>query len=204
MTRGAARAAGLRARNALGREGGAETVQLAICIPIAICAAFAALQLALMGYSAVTTSAACEQAAWEVDAAALAAAQASGDEAECERLVAEAIDRCAGTTLWAVNLRVEPCTDEGTGGVSGGFWRQQAGYGASSTESAVQGETYFWGDDGGMYEASSLRAERVDGLVRFRVEYEMPSLIALPGLSGATVGKNVVRERVTENRMEVQ
>lgn len=200
-----------RLKRRVGQEAfdGAETVQLVMCLPIAFLTVFATIQLGMAGYSVVTTSAAVEQAAWEVDVAALADAQAHGDDETCRELIYDAIAKVAGggasgtrSVLWAKNLTVTPYTGDVDGDES--YWYTGDGYGTTSATTSVRNSREAWDSDGMMTEFGEVYTERTDGCVRFKVTYEIPSIANIDGLRGQVATKQVCRERVVENRMEVR
>ena len=196
----------LRGRDEAGS--GAEVLQLAMCLPMAVIAVFATIQLGLAGYSVVTTNAAVEQAAWHVDAAALAKAQAAGDDEACRELIRDAVTEVsgggatgAGSVLWAQNLTISPYTGDPAGDES--YWYTGGGYGKTENHTEIRGDKTAFDGDGMMQTVDSIYTMRSDGCVRFGVSYEIPSLMNLPGLSGQVASKQVSRERVVESKMEV-
>ena len=76
-------------------ELGAETVQLAIAMPLFLMLALAFAQIAVMAFSVLTLSGQIEQAAWAVDVARLE--QASSPQ-EADEIVSQAIAACSGAT----------------------------------------------------------------------------------------------------------
>lgn len=194
-------------------EDGAEIIQLILCYPIAILFVFSIVQLSLMGYSVLTVNSACEQAAWEIDISSLSKAQQNGDDATCGKLIEDTIEAVSGRVdgntsdiLWAKNLFVEKVTQ----GLTANTWvYTDAPYGKTWRIDEVDNSNVVYPsgeapDDYAHYQLNDLYQEQVNALVSYRVRYEIPTLLNLPGLSGHVVEKDIVRARVQSSRVEVR
>ena len=163
-------------------ELGAETVQLAIAMPLFLMLALAFAQIAVMAFSVLTLSGQIEQAAWAVDVARLE--QASSPQ--------EADAACSGAT------RSESVV------VSNSAFTQQEAYSRSQVTPILNNALVS--DEEGLesYLLEELYRETSAGLVEFDVSCELPTLVNLPGLSHVRVSRHVVRERALSSRTEIR
>ena len=170
-------------------ELGAETVQLAIAMPLFLLLALAFAQIAVMAFSVLTLSGQIEQAAWAVDVARLE--QASSPQ-EADEIVSQAIAACSGATRG------------GSVVVSNSAFTRQEAYSRSQVTPILNNALVS--DEEGLesYLLEELYRETSAGLVEFDVSCELPTLVNLPGLSHVRVSRHVVRERALSSRTEIR
>ncbi|MGN0073317.1 MAG: TadE family protein [Coriobacteriales bacterium] len=170
-------------------ELGAETVQLAIAMPLFIIVTMAFVQLCVMAFSVLTLSGEVEQAAWGVDVEELA--RCSGSE-EANKLVRDEIIASAGKL------------DHSSLVVSNASFSQQDSYSHYATTPIINNNVVVDEEEHSRYQLGEFYRETSAGLVEFDVSFELPTLINLPGLAHMKVSKHIARERAVLTRTEIR
>lgn len=166
-------------------ELGAETVQLAIALPLFFIVAMAFVQLCVMAFSVLTLSGEVEQAAWSVDLGELE--PVSGRE-EANELVKEAIVASA-VALDPSSLVVSNAT----------FSSQES---RCVTTPIINNNVVRSEEAVESYQLTEFYRRTTAGIVEFDVAYELPTLVNLPGLAHVRVSKHIARERMLEAMTE--
>lgn len=189
------------------RERGAEIVELVFVYPLAIILIFSIVQLGFMAFSTLTMTNAMEAAAMNVDCDALyRTVVEENDQAEAQEILTKAIK--AENPAWSSDIKVsladghssyfEPAYTDHTGQPS------YMTYDATPVDN--NNKIYVDYDDGsrGQYWIADFYRETRAGEVAFKVTYEIPSLLNIPGLAHMTTSRDIVRERVVTSRVEVR
>lgn len=170
-------------------ELGAETIQLAFAVPVLLVTFMGILQLCIMAFFTLTLNSEAEQAAWSVDLESIS----ESDAEERNALVKQAIVE-SSAVIDAQRLSVENSTFK----TSEPYSYEQMTPISNSDNALVDKNSGF------SYSLSEMYRSVAAGLVEFDVSYRLPSIINLPGLSGTTITKHVVRERVLSTKTEVR
>lgn len=168
-------------------ELGAETIQLALAVPLLFVTAIAVIQLGVMAFATLTLESESEQAAWAVDLAQL---QGAESPEAANALVASEIEKRA-VALDARHLEV-----------SGASLTSTDIYSVAATPKPIANRNVIC-DEENRYQLAQMLRETTAGLIEFDVSYELPTLINLPGLSHVKIFKHVARERVVSTRTEI-
>ena len=169
-------------------ELGAETVQLALAMPLVFIVAMSFAQLCVMAFSVLTLSGEVEQAVWQVDVEQLS--RSSGSD-EANQLVRDAI--IAGSSGLAHDSLV----------VSNASFTHQDAY-SHHGATAILNNSVVDDEEHNRYQLGELYRETAAGFVEFDVSYELPTLVNLPGLAHVQVSKHVARERALMTRTEIR
>lgn len=168
-------------------ESGAETIQLAFALPILFVASMAITQLCVMAFSTLTLDESAEQAAWAIDLGQL---QSAGSPEDANALVLDSIkERAVGI-------------DQARLSVSGASFTSTDVYSKPPTPTPIANRNVICDEDN-RYQLAQMVHETTAGLVEFDIEYELPTLIELPGLSHVKVSRHVARERIASTRTEI-
>lgn len=168
-------------------EGGAETVQLAMAIPIVFIAAMATVQLGVMAFCALTLNGSAQQAAWAVDLDELIQA---GNPQNANALIANEVSRQS------------VCLNLGKLRISKAAFTSTDTYSKPPVSKPIANRNVICDEDN-RYQLAQMTRETHAGLVEFDVSYELPTLIEIPGLSHMTVSRHIARERVLTTRTEI-
>ncbi len=168
-------------------EDGAETIQLAMAVPMVFVAAMATVQLGLMAFCVLTLDGSSQQAAWAVDLSEL---ESSGSPQNANALVLNQIKKSS------VGLDFTKLTVSGAAFTSSDIYSMPA-----TSKPIANRQVLSDGDD--RYQLMQMTRETHAGLVEFDVSYELPTLIEIPGLAHVTVTKHIARERVASTRTEI-
>lgn len=169
-------------------ESGAETIQLAFAIPILFITSMAVIQLCIMAFSTLTLEESAEQAAWAVDLSQL---KSAGSPESANELVLELVkDKSVG--IDASKL----CVSEAA------FTSTEV-YSKPPNPTPIANRNVICDEDN-RYQLGQMVRETNAGLVEFDIEYELPTLIELPGLAHMRICRHVARERVVSTRTEIR
>lgn len=168
-------------------ELGAETIQLAITLPLLFIIAIAVVQLGIIALATLALESESEQAAWAVDLVQLQ--KAESPEAANELVAREIAKR-------AIAL------DETRLKISGAALTSTDIYSTAATPKPIANRNVIC-DEENRYQLAQMVRETTAGLVEFDVSYELPTLINLPGISHVKIRKHVARERVLSTRTEI-
>lgn len=168
-------------------ETGAETIQLAFAIPILFITSMAVIQLCIMAFSTLTLEESAEQAAWAIDLSQVTNVSSPG---EANELVFELVrDRSIGIDPAKLSISKTAFTSTGI-------------YSRPPTPTPIVNRNVICDEDN-RYQLAQMVHETSAGLIEFDVEYELPTLIELPGLSHVHISKHIARERVVSTRTEI-
>lgn len=176
----------LRTALALSEEG-AETIQLALAIPVFFVSTMAVIQLCVMAFSALTLEGGAEQAAWATDIEQL---QKTESPEDANALVLDLVKGCS------FGLDPEKLS------VSGASFTSTDIYSKPPTPQPIANRNVIC-DEENRYQLAQMVRETTAGLIEFDVRYELPTLIELPGLSHVKVTRHIARERVVSTRTEI-
>ena len=168
-------------------ERGAETIQLAIAMPLLLVIVIAIVQLCIMSYATLTLSSASEQVAWSIDLSQL---QKAGTPDEANALVAREFESFA----------LDP--DGNMLKIRGASFTSTDIYSIAPTPKPIANRNVIC-DEENRYQLAQMVRETTAGLVEFDVSYELPTIINLPGLSHVKVTRHIARERVLSTRTEI-
>ena len=168
-------------------ESGAETVQLAMAIPMVFIAAMATVQLGIMAFCVLTLDGSAQQAAWAVDLDELIYA---GSPQSANELLSNEINR-QSVCLDLEKLRI-----------SNAAFTSTDTYSKPPVSKPIANRNVICDEDN-RYQLAQMTRETYAGLVEFDISYELPTLIELPGLSHMTVSRHIARERVLTTRTEI-
>lgn len=168
-------------------ELGAETIQLAIAMPLLLVVAMAIIQLGLMAFATLTLENEGEQAAWAVDLSQL---QKAESPQAANELVASEIEKRA------------IAFDKNSLDIKGASFTSTDTYSIAPIPKAIANRNIIC-DEENRYQLAQMVRETCAGLVEFDISYELPTLINLPGLSHVRVTKHIARERVLSTRTEI-
>lgn len=190
-----------------GRERGAEIVELVFVYPMAIILIFSIIQLGFMAFSTLTMTNAMEAAAMNVECDALYdAVVVNHDEEKAKKILTEAIKD--ENPAWS--SKIEVSLAEGHSSYFEPAYTDHTGQPSYMTYDATpvdnNNKIYVDYDDGsrGQYWIADFYRETRAGEVAFKVTYEIPSLLNIPGLAHMTTSRDIVRERVVTSRVEVR
>lgn len=190
-----------------GRERGAEIVELVFVYPMAIILIFSIIQLGFMAFSTLTMTNAMEAAAMNVECDALYdAVVVNHDQDEAKKILTEAIKD--ENPAWAGKIEVSLA--DGHSSYFEPAYTDHNGQPSYITYDATpvnnNNKIYVDYDDGsrGQYWIADFYRETRAGEVAFKVTYEIPSLLNIPGLAHMTTSRDIVRERVVTSRVEVR
>ncbi len=170
-----------------GNEDGAETIQLAMAIPMVFLLSVAVAQIGIMAFSVLTLDGSVQQAAWAVDLEEL---ESAGSPQSANGLVLDQIKR-RSTALDFSKLSV-----------SGAAFTSTDVYSMPATSKPIANRNVICSDEE-RYQLAQMVRETSAGLIEFDVSYELPTLIDIPGLSHVKVTKHVACERVVSTRTEI-
>lgn len=168
-------------------ERGAETIQLAIAMPLLLIVTMSIVQVCLMAFTTLTLENESEQAAWAVDLAALQ--KAESPERANELVAQQILKRAIGLDKEKLKITGAALTSTDI-------------YSAAPSPKPIANRNIIC-DEENRYQLAQMVRETSAGLIEFDVSYELPTIISLPGLSHVKVSRHIARERVLSTRTEI-